>query len=190
MKPESPNTKLEGLWRGKYYPFPLIPSPDPFPKGGGATQINSTLRIHIIHKMQNDKLHKYHTGDKKYQLLHKESVRMKTKPTKYEDILWQKLKGNKIGYHFRRQHIINNFIVDFVCLTKMFIVEADGEIHISQIERDKERDNILYSLGYKILRFKNEELENNLESVLEKIKLEIECIPPLPLGKGSGDGMN
>ena len=122
--------------------------------------------------MQSEKLYKYHTGDKKYQLLHQESVRMKNLPTKYEDIIWQKLKGNKLGFHFRRQHIINNFIVDFVCLDRMLIVEIYGDIHTSQIDRDKERGNMLYLLGYKVIRFKNEEIENNLESVLEKIKRE------------------
>ena len=104
--------------------------------------------------------------------------------TKAEKILWEELRNEKLDYKFRRQQPmvlgVYNFIVDFYCPEKKLIIEADGEIHnkaeIKEI--DKFRENILKSAGYKIIRFKNNEVENNIEIVLKKIKQELtELIP-------------
>ncbi|HMM01486.1 MULTISPECIES: DUF559 domain-containing protein [unclassified Dysgonomonas] len=89
-----------------------------------------------------------------------------------ENALWQMLRNKNIGYKFRRQHLIDRFIVDFVCFEKSVIVEVDGKYHESdeQMQADQQRSDILKSLGYEVLRFSNEEVIGNIEEVLQKIK--------------------
>ncbi|MBI4932097.1 MAG: DUF559 domain-containing protein [Bacteroidetes bacterium] len=106
--------------------------------------------------------------------------------TEAEKVLWQCLrKKNLEEYKFRRQHIIDEFIVDFVCLSKLLIIEVDGGYHLRPeiVQADKERTMRLENLGFKIIRFKNEEVIGNAEAVLEKIKMELIS---LPLGEGRG----
>ncbi len=93
-------------------------------------------------------------------------------PTEAEDALWQMLRDKGIGYKFRRQHLIDRFIVDFVCLEKSLIVEVDGGYHGNQeqAEADKQRTEILNNLGYTVIRFKNEEVIADTDNVLGKIK--------------------
>ena len=89
--------------------------------------------------------------------------------TPVEKILWHELRTNKKGFHFRRQQIIDGFIVDFYCHAFALIVELDGGIHETQKEYDAERDAHLCARGFRILRFKNEEVEKDLNEVLRKI---------------------
>ena len=90
--------------------------------------------------------------------------------TPAEKILWKELKTNKLnGLHFRRQQIIDSYIVDFYCHSKALAVEVDGDIHEQQFEYDAKRDTYLISRGFHILRFKNEEVNQNLIMVLRKI---------------------
>ncbi|TCZ68253.1 endonuclease domain-containing protein [Flaviaesturariibacter aridisoli] len=93
-------------------------------------------------------------------------------PTKAERALWQKLKGNKIcGCAFRRQFIIDRYIVDFVCLDRRLIIEVDGDYHLTleQMERDKERADDLEALGFRVIRFRNEEVLQRMHQVLQVI---------------------
>jgi very-short-patch-repair endonuclease len=87
-----------------------------------------------------------------------------------EKVLWNELRANKLGVHFRRQQIIAGFIVDFYCHKADLIVEVDGDIHDLQQQEDAIREDALKQLGLKILRFRNEEILNNLPSVVEKIR--------------------
>jgi len=90
--------------------------------------------------------------------------------TSAERILWQNLRINKLGgWHFRRQQILFGYIVDFYCHATSLIIEVDGEIHESQRAADQERDAALTERGFKILRFRNKEIENDLNSVLSTI---------------------
>jgi len=75
------------------------------------------------------------------------------------------------GYKFYRQKVIGNYIVDFYCPRAKLVIELDGGQHFMDegIERDKERDRYLSSLGLKVLRFTDKEVINELSSVLEKI---------------------
>ncbi|MEB3343061.1 DUF559 domain-containing protein, partial [Okeania sp.] len=73
------------------------------------------------------------------------------------------------GWHFRRQQIIDGFIVDFYCHCAGVVVEVDGEIHLQQFEYDVERDRILLMRGIRLLRFKNEEVRQQLDRVLISI---------------------
>ncbi|MBD2740061.1 endonuclease domain-containing protein [Coleofasciculus sp. FACHB-1120] len=90
--------------------------------------------------------------------------------TAEEKILWQYLRANRLnGFHFRRQQIINGFIVDFYCHAVGLVVEVDGEIHELQAEYDAERDKILSARGLRLLRIKNEEVRQNVDKVLMRI---------------------
>ena len=93
--------------------------------------------------------------------------------TPAEEILWSALRGRQLnGLKFRRQYRIYNYIVDFFCRDLNLIVEVDGEIHDSdqQTARDVNRDAHLESLGYRVLRFTNQEVLADLENVLNRIK--------------------
>jgi len=104
--------------------------------------------------------------------------RLKENMTTAEKILWEHLRGKKIGVKFRRQHIIESYIPDFVALSIKLIVEVDGGIHITQKKEDAARTKWLNFIGYSVIRFKNEEVENEIEKVLEKIKEEIAKLTP------------
>ena len=97
-------------------------------------------------------------------------------PTPAEDALWMNLKGKQLkGFKFRRQHIIADCIVDFVCIDKKLIIEVDGGYHENPeiVEYDKLRTELLESLGYKVIRFTNENVLVDMESVLTKIETEL-----------------
>ncbi|MGC9353187.1 MAG: isoleucine--tRNA ligase [Mariniphaga sp.] len=148
-----------------HYPFE---APSSSPKGGMQTPKWQTAR------------------DSSYGLLKELAKKQKENPTDAEVFLWNNLKGRRTGgYKFRRQHIIDQFIVDFVCLEKHLIIEVDGGYHtLPEIEiSDNERTEILNKLGFEVLRFKNEEIINDIEGVLYKITT---ALNSLPLGEGWG----
>jgi very-short-patch-repair endonuclease len=95
--------------------------------------------------------------------------------TPAETILWRELRGDKLGVHFRRQQVIAGFIVDFYCYKAGLVIELDGGVHQTskQKEFDVKRDEILGQMGLRIVRFKNEEVENNLSEVLDKVRRSI-----------------
>ena len=87
--------------------------------------------------------------------------------TEAEKILWQRLRANRLnGLHFRRQQVIDGFIVDFYCHSAGVVVEVDGGVHQQQAEYDTERDKVLSSRGLRLLRFQNQEVVRNLDQVL------------------------
>jgi very-short-patch-repair endonuclease len=90
--------------------------------------------------------------------------------TPAEAILWQELRANKSGVHFRRQQIIAEFIVDFYCHKAALVIEVDGDIHDLQKEKDAQREKALSELGLRIVRFRNDEVLKNLSEVVEQIK--------------------
>ncbi|OFX35720.1 MAG: leucine--tRNA ligase [Bacteroidetes bacterium GWA2_32_17] len=91
-------------------------------------------------------------------------------PTEAEELLWQELRNNNIGFKIRRQHPVGEFIPDFICISKKTIIEIDGGIHKTQIEYDKQRANILEENGFSILIFNNEEVISNPKNIANKIK--------------------
>jgi 5-methyltetrahydrofolate--homocysteine methyltransferase len=96
--------------------------------------------------------------------------------TKAEELLWERLKEKRLeGHRFRRQHGIGQYVVDFYHSLSMTIVELDGSIHDESetIENDQWRESFLKENGYKIIRFRNEEIYTDIDSVLEKILLSI-----------------
>ena len=95
---------------------------------------------------------------------------MRTEPTLAEKQLWQRLKNKQLlGFKFRRQQVIDRFIVDFYCHEIKLVIEVDGEIHnYTQVE-DAIRQEFLESLGLRVVRFKNEDVLLRIEGVLEEI---------------------
>ena len=113
-----------------------------------------------------------HTADKMwYGLLKEFAEENRNKPTEAESILWEALKGKGIGEKFRRQHIIDDFIVDFFCADKALTLEIDGGYHHypPQMKSDVERTEALSRLGYIEIRFSNEEVLGDIDGVLQKI---------------------
>jgi very-short-patch-repair endonuclease len=90
--------------------------------------------------------------------------------TPAENELWYRLNNNRLGnIHFRRQHAIGPYIVDFCAAQRKLIIEIDGSQHNEQKEYDAERTAFLNQKGYRVIRFWNHEIENNIETVLEAI---------------------
>ena len=109
------------------------------------------------------------------------SREMRHKTTPAENILWQALRRNQLlGLYFRRQHAIHPFIVDFVCLSHHLIIEVDGGIHDlpEQALLDHERQIYLESLGFRVMRFRNEAIMADLQEVLNHISEAV--VRPLP----------
>jgi len=98
---------------------------------------------------------------------------LRKEETKAEKILWQELRNKKLGVKFRRQHPIDKFILDFYAPEIKLGIELDGSSHKENTEYDKLRTEYLKSQGIKIIRFWNADVENNLESVIERIKDEM-----------------
>jgi len=91
--------------------------------------------------------------------------------TPAEKILWEELRANKLGAHFRRQQVIEGFIVDFYCHKVALVVEVDGDIHDLQREEDARREKVLSELGLRVVRFGNDEVVRDLFAVVERIKV-------------------
>jgi very-short-patch-repair endonuclease len=103
--------------------------------------------------------------------------------------MWYHLRDRRLGGHkFRRQHRIGPFIVDFFCLDKSLIVELDGGQHATQVQKDTQRSEYLESRGHRIVRFWNNQVLNETQSVLETIvsMLQSNSPHPDPLPEGEG----
>ena len=92
--------------------------------------------------------------------------------TPSEERLWNALRHSACGYKFRRQHAIDDFIADFVCLEKQLVVEVDGAYHGTSEQQtdDASRTDVLKQKGFNVIRFTNDMVDNNLEQVLHSIK--------------------
>jgi very-short-patch-repair endonuclease len=91
--------------------------------------------------------------------------------TPAEEVLWNALRTNRLAeHHFRRQQVIDGFIVDFYCHAAALIVEVDGPVHDDQAEYDAERDRLLRVRGFRVARFTNELVTGDLAEVLRQIE--------------------
>ena len=108
----------------------------------------------------------------RYALLKSFARKNRNNQTDAEWCLWQQLRSGALGVKFKRQHIIYDFIADFVCLEKMLIVEVDGAYHFTdnQMESDAYRTEELERFGFRVLRFTNEEVINDIGKVIKIIK--------------------
>ncbi|MFQ5610590.1 MAG: endonuclease domain-containing protein [Anaerolineae bacterium] len=91
--------------------------------------------------------------------------------TPAEKTLWQRLRNKQLnGFKFRRQHPLGPFIADFYCPACRLVVEIDGDIHDLQPERDAARTERFEQYGYRVIRFRNEQVLDDLEGVLTAIE--------------------
>ena len=88
--------------------------------------------------------------------------------TQAENVLWNELRANRLGVHFRKQHVIGVYIVDFVSLKNRLVIEVDGDYHLLPKQQllDQERTEYLERKGYRVIRFSNDQVLNHLESVM------------------------
>ncbi len=105
------------------------------------------------------------------------SEELRKHQTEAEGILWECLKNKQLkGYKFRRQHIVGQYITDFVCLKSRLIIEVDGKIHQlpDNLESDEIRTSWMCENGFKVIRFSNEQvigdIDNTLETILKELK--------------------
>ena len=99
---------------------------------------------------------------------------LRNRSTPSERLLWESLRNKQLdGYKFRRQHPVSIFIVDFYCHELKFVIELDGEYHLSsqQQAKDMDRTEILRSNGLRVIRFNNDEVETDINRVLQHIKI-------------------
>jgi very-short-patch-repair endonuclease len=104
-----------------------------------------------------------------------------------EKILWDHLRDRRLrGLKFRRQHPLGPFIVDYYCPEYRLVVEVDGDIHDFQAADDMERTYQLETRGLKVIRFRNAQIETDINAVLTAIQQA--CSPPSPnFGRRAGD---
>ena len=102
--------------------------------------------------------------------IRKNAKELRKNLTPAEEKLWVHLRGHRMGdVHFRKQHAIGNYIVDFCAPSQKLVIELDGSHHLEQEDYDKERTAFLNSKGYKVLRFWNNDVMNDMEKVLTVI---------------------
>ena len=95
---------------------------------------------------------------------------LRRNPTPAETKLWARLRAHRLNsVHFRNQHAIGNYVVDFCAPRKKLIVELDGSQHLEQQSYDAERTSYLESKGYRVIRFWNGDVINNIEAVVLRI---------------------
>ncbi len=101
--------------------------------------------------------------------------RLRRHDTKAEALFWHEVRGrNLAGYKFRRQVSIGNYFADFVCESAKLIVELDGDQHAEMLEQDAARTEELESYGYRVTRFWNGDLFENLDGVMNDVLRELE----------------
>ncbi|VAW36089.1 hypothetical protein MNBD_DELTA03-934 [hydrothermal vent metagenome] len=106
---------------------------------------------------------------KKHKFIYRAKL-LRNNMTDTERLLWSKIRNRQIyGYKFRRQSPIGRYIVDFICYEKKIIIELDGSQHAAREEYDQQRTVWLESGGYKVIRFWNNDVWQNIEGVLDVI---------------------
>ena len=121
---------------------------------------------------------------------------LRNNPTDAEKRLWHFLRAQKLGGHkFRRQAAVGAYVVDFVCFTRKLIVELDGPQHLEPeaVDYDKRRTDWLSNRGFHILRFRNQELDEDIHAVMARIErtlvqLSASAESPLPSPPRRGEG--
>jgi PncC family amidohydrolase len=152
-----------GMWFGP--PTPQRKAPQNPPQGG------------ILEPESSESHYSYETAEPMiYGLLKEYVAEHRSNPTEAERVLWERLKGRKLsGYKFRRQHIIDSYIADFICIPKKLIIEVDGLSHQlpeSQTS-DAERTLELNKKGFEVVRFSNDQILYDADKVLNEILLRL-----------------
>ncbi len=120
----------------------------------------------------------YATADPKlWETLKINSRENRQDQTEAENLLWQHLRNSQTGYKIRRQHAIDGYIADFVCLQKGLVIEVDGGYHLETQEQDEIRTQVLNELGFEVIRFTNEEVIANINQTVKTIKAKLDSQP-------------
>ena len=157
----------------------LTPHPHPSPRGEG---LNSTSSRQFTNRHDKALLPREKGGDEGQQSLMKSRSRtLRRDSTKAESLLWQQLRSRRLqGHKFRRQVPVGNYIVDFLCEDPPIIIELDGGQHMEQQGYDQARSDWLVKNRFLVLRYWNNDVLENMQSVLENIFLSIqEPRPPI-----------
>lgn len=110
------------------------------------------------------------TGQRVHPELLKRAREMRRNMTPAEHRLWQRLRAGRLeGLHFRRQQVIDGYIVDFYCHAASLVVEVDGGVHFGQETYDRGREELLTTRGLRVLRFLNSDVDKNIDTVLAVI---------------------
>ena len=109
----------------------------------------------------------------RYELLRSFARANRKNMTLSEQILWNVIRKKDFGVRFLRQHVIGDYIVDFICIEEKLIIEVDGGYHSEpkQQNEDQQREEWLKAHGFRVIRFKNEEIMNELPKVINIIKI-------------------
>jgi len=106
---------------------------------------------------------------------------LRQRQTAAEDVLWEALRRDALdGLHFRRQHTIGRFLLDFYCAAHKLCIEVDGGVHDKQADYDEHRTAALAQRGIRVVRFRNEEILGDLPRALDRLRREI-YLPDLEL---------
>jgi very-short-patch-repair endonuclease len=100
---------------------------------------------------------------------------LRRRPTRAEDILWLRLRGSRFeGAKFKRQVPFDRYVADFYCRAAKLVIELDGKQHVWFSNYDVGRTEVIESLGVRVIRFTNEDVCADLESVLARIRAELQ----------------
>ncbi len=107
--------------------------------------------------------------------------KLRNNSTLTEVLLWEQLKARKLrGYRFARQKPVGDYIVDFFCSGLCLAIEIDGSTHDVKLEKDRERQDFLESLGLKVIRFLDRDVKSNIQGVVSQLELVIDEIEQSP----------
>jgi|SRR5579875_1227690 very-short-patch-repair endonuclease len=114
---------------------------------------------------------------------------MRSHPTSAEGLIWSRLRRRNVaGAKFRRQYPLLGFIADFCCVEHKLVIELDGDSHGDREAYDAWRTEKLAARGFRVLRFSNEEVRQNLDGVLEVIWGAVKAPPPSPSPMSNNGG--
>ena len=123
-------------------------------------------------------MHDYKTASPdRYRLLKEFARENRMNPTLAEQVLWENLRAGQIGLKVLRQHVVGDYIVDFLLPDINLVIEVDGAYHAErqQEEDDERRERELNRMNYNVVRFTNEEVLYDIDNVIEKILAELQC---------------
>ena len=102
-------------------------------------------------------------------------------------LLWESLRNRRLaGFRFKREHVLGRYIADFYCAKARLVIEVDGAVHDSEEAKvyDKVRDETMAAYGLRVMRFKNEDVLNDLDGVLFEIRKALTPDPSPDFGRG------
>jgi very-short-patch-repair endonuclease len=152
-------------------------SPSPFFLGKGSG-LGSFLSPHL--NASNRQMPPLTLREQRNPELMRRALELRERMTPEERVIWQELRGNRLGAHFRRQQVLAPYIVDFYCHAARLVVEIDGSPHRAQQGYDRMRDDYFMRCGIRVLRLSNVSVRNDLASVIFAIRAALRRQNPNP----------